>query len=37
MNKPQADGKPVSQDVMVCWLGFKEAQALFNERTPDHP
>jgi serine/threonine protein kinase len=37
MNKPQADGKPVSQDVMVCWLGFKEAQALLNESTPDHP
>jgi serine/threonine protein kinase/tetratricopeptide (TPR) repeat protein len=27
-SKPLVDGKPVSHDVLICWLAFKEAKAL---------
>jgi tetratricopeptide (TPR) repeat protein len=27
-SKPLVDGKPVSHDVLICWLAYKEAKAL---------
>jgi tetratricopeptide (TPR) repeat protein len=27
-SKPLLDGKPVSHDVLICWLAYKEAKAL---------
>jgi hypothetical protein len=33
-SKPLVDGKPVSHDVIICWLGYKEAKALLEESNP---
>jgi WD40 repeat protein len=29
--KPLVDGKPVSHDVLFCWLAYREAKAMLNE------
>jgi tetratricopeptide (TPR) repeat protein len=36
-NKPLVDGKPVSHDVLICWLAYKEARALLNQPRPAQP
>jgi tetratricopeptide (TPR) repeat protein len=36
-NKPLVDGKPVSHDVLICWLAYKEARALLNQPPPPPP
>jgi tetratricopeptide (TPR) repeat protein len=36
-NKPLVDGKPVSHDVLICWLAYKEARALLNQPPPPQP
>jgi hypothetical protein len=38
-SKPLVDGKPVSHDVLICWLAYKEAKALIegNSTAGDHP
>jgi tetratricopeptide (TPR) repeat protein len=37
--KPVVDGKPVSHEVLICWLAYKEAKALIesNAKAGDHP
>jgi WD40 repeat protein len=35
--KPQLDGKPVSHDVLIWWLAYKEANSLLNETTTAKP
>jgi WD40 repeat protein/serine/threonine protein kinase/tetratricopeptide (TPR) repeat protein len=33
-SKPLVDGKPVSHDVLICWLADKEIQSMLNEPAP---
>jgi serine/threonine protein kinase len=35
-NKPLVNGKPVSIDVMICWLAYKEAKNVLAEPRPEH-
>jgi WD40 repeat protein/serine/threonine protein kinase/tetratricopeptide (TPR) repeat protein len=35
--KPLVDGKPVSHDVLICWMAYKEAQALLSEPAAAKP
>jgi len=36
---PRVDGQPANQDVLICWLAYKEAKALIegNANAGDHP
>ena len=36
-SKPLVDGKSVSQDVLICWLAYKEAKAVLREPGPPKP
>ena len=31
------DGKPVSHDVLICWLAYKEAKSVLNEPAAAKP
>jgi WD40 repeat protein/tetratricopeptide (TPR) repeat protein/tRNA A-37 threonylcarbamoyl transferase component Bud32 len=35
--KPLVDGKPVSHDVLICWLAYKEAKSVLNEPAAAKP
>jgi WD40 repeat protein/serine/threonine protein kinase len=35
--KPLVDGKPVSHDVLICWLAYKEAKSMLTEPAAAKP
>ncbi|HUD49225.1 MAG TPA: protein kinase [Candidatus Baltobacteraceae bacterium] len=35
--KPVVDGKPVSDDVLICWMAYKEAKSMLSEPAPAKP